>query len=511
MVIDALRSPIRSSAFLAKEIYAILREPRLILTLALGPFLLLLVFGLGFRNSARTFRALFVAPTSGPLAQQVQSFGSSLGPQLQFAGVTSDEAAAKASLQRGDVDLVIVVPPDALNSIRNSQQAVLTVYHDELDPLQASYIAFASQIYVAEVNRRILESVTASAQSQASAVQGQVAAAHSSAQAVQTDLQQGNVSAARQHQKELAQNLAGVEVGVGAGVGLLSGVEKGLGQSGADAQSADILSQLATLQQDSNSLSNLPDNQPSYATQEQTAGNVANELAHLQNTLAQFTAIQPAVLVSPFRAVTQSISAIPLSVTNDYAPAVLALLLQHLAVTFGALSVVAERQTGSIELFRVAPVSAFEVLVGKYAGYLVFGAFITAILLALLHFGLSVPMLGSWLSFAAVAVLLLFSSLGVGFVISLLAQSDSQAVQFAMLVLLASVLFSGFFTALYLFVPAVRVIAYLLPVTYGIQLFQSILLRGAAPNLTYVGGLLVIGLVLFIVAWFQTARLMARR
>jgi len=294
-------------------------------------------------------------------------------------------------------------------------------------------------------------------------------------------------------------------------VGLLSGVEKGLGQSGADAQSADILSQLATLQQDSNSLSNLPDNQPSYATQEQTAGNVANELAHLQNTLAQFTAIQPAVLVSPFRAVTQSISAIPLSVTNDYAPAVLALLLQHLAVTFGALSVVAERQTGSIELFRVAPVSAFEVLVGKYAGYLVFGAFITAILLALLHFGLSVPMLGSWLSFAAVAVLLLFSSLGVGFVISLLAQSDSQAVQFAMLVLLASVLFSGFFTALYLFVPAVRVIAYLLPVTYGIQLFQSILLRGAAPNLTYVGGLLVIGLVLFIVAWFQTARLMARR
>jgi ABC-2 type transport system permease protein len=172
---------------------------------------------------------------------------------------------------------------------------------------------------------------------------------------------------------------------------------------------------------------------------------------------------------------------------------------------------VGERQTGTVELFRVSPVSPGEVLIGKYVSYLLFGGCVAAILTLLLKFVLGVPMLGSWFSFAAVVLLVLFASLSIGFVISLMSQSASQAVQFGMLLLLGSVLFSGFFIALYLFAPPVRAMAYLLPVTYGIQLLQSVMLRGAAPNITLMAGLLLIGLVLFIVAWFQTARLMARR
>ncbi|MEP7355822.1 MAG: hypothetical protein ABI847_01120, partial [Anaerolineales bacterium] len=79
-----LRPFIRSSAFLAKEIFAVLRQPRLILTLALGPFLILLVFGLGFRNTPRPFRTLFVTPNSGVMQQQIQEFATTMGPQLLF-------------------------------------------------------------------------------------------------------------------------------------------------------------------------------------------------------------------------------------------------------------------------------------------------------------------------------------------------------------------------------------------------------------------------------------------
>jgi ABC-type polysaccharide/polyol phosphate export permease len=80
-----------------------------------------------------------------------------------------------------------------------------------------------------------------------------------------------------------------------------------------------------------------------------------------------------------------------------------------------------------------------------------------------------------------------------------------------MLVLLASVFFSGIFTALYLLIPAVRGLAWALPVTYGIQLLQSVMLRGALPEWRLLGGLLLIGLVLFVIAWLLTQRLMARR
>jgi ABC-2 type transport system permease protein len=511
VVTDILRSPVRSSAFLGKEIFAMLRQPRLMLTLALGPFLILLVFGLGFRNSGRPFRAVFVAPTTGPLAQQVQLLGSSLGPQLVFSGIVDSEAAAKARLRQGDVDLVIVVPTDAMSSVQNSQQAVLTVYHNELDPTQASYVDAASQIYTAEVNRRIVISIVAAVQQQAGAVQGQLAAAQASAQAVQTALHAGDVKAARQHQTELVQNLNAVELGVGAGIGLLSGVEQGLGQPGADSQGASLLAMLTRVQQGTHVLDNIPNDQSSYATQEQAAADVATGLAQLKDELAKFTSIQPGVLVSPFRPETKSVAGLTLNVTNFYAPGVLALLLQHMAITFGALSMVGERQTGTVELFRVAPVSPGEVLIGKYASYLLFGGIVAAILTLLLRFVLGVPMLGSWFYFAGVVLLVMFASLSIGFVISLMAQSESQAVQFGMLLLLASVLFSGFFSGLYLFAPPVWAISYLLPVTYGIQLLQSIMLRGTAPNMTLMAGLLVIGLVLFIVAWLQTARLMARR
>jgi len=403
------------------------------------------------------------------------------------------------------------VPPDATTAVRNSQQAVLTVYHNELDPMQASYVEFSAQIYTAEVNRRVVVGMVAAVQKQALAVQGQLTAAQDSAQGVQTALHAGDVTAARQHQADLAKNMGTVEVGVAAGIGLLSGVEQGLCQPAADNQSPQLLALLNQIQQGTDSLNVIPDHPGSNSTQEKTAGDVAHQIWLLNGQLAQFTSISPDVLVSPFKPESKSVSGLNLTVTDFYAPAVLALLLQHLAVTFGALSVVGERQTGTVELFRVSPVSPAEVLIGKYASYLVFGAIVAAILVGLLHFGLGVPMQGQWLNLGAVVALELFASLSIGFVISLLAQSDSQAVQLGMLLLLASVLFSGFFTALYLFTPPVRALAYLLPVTYGIQLLQSVMLRGATPSLPLLAGLLLIGLVLFIVAWFQTARLMARR
>jgi len=217
------------------------------------------------------------------------------------------------------------------------------------------------------------------------------------------------------------------------------------------------------------------------------------------------------VLVSPFRSEAQSVSPVKLDITDYYAPGVLALLLQHLAVTFGALSIVRERQTNTVELFRVSPISPGEVLIGKYASYMIFGGLLATLLTLLLIFVMQVPMLGNWTNYLLVLGLLLFTSLGFGFVISLASKTDSQAVQLAMLMLLASVFFSGFFMALYLLIPAVRIVSWMLPVTYGIQLLQQIMLRGQAPSLVLIGALLAMGLALFVVAWFMLSRLMARR
>ena len=56
------------------------------------------------------------------------------------------------------------------------------------------------------------------------------------------------------------------------------------------------------------------------------------------------------------------------TVVSFAAPAALALLLQHMAVTLTALSFVRERMSGAMELLRISPVNSLELVLGKYLG-----------------------------------------------------------------------------------------------------------------------------------------------
>jgi ABC-2 type transport system permease protein len=99
---------------------------------------------------------------------------------------------------------------------------------------------------------------------------------------------------------------------------------------------------------------------------------------------------------------------------------------------------------------------------------------------------------------AWVVALLSFASLGLGLLISTIADSERQAVQLSMLVLLASVFFSGFVLPLDQFVIPMRIAAYVLPVTHGIQLLQDVMLRGGTNQGWEFAALAAIGIVLFL-------------
>mgnify|MGYP001267613316 CR=1 FL=1 len=191
--------------------------------------------------------------------------------------------------------------------------------------------------------------------------------------------------------------------------------------------------------------------------------------------------IPPSVLVSPFRASSSNMAPTTPDYVAFYAPGVLALLVQHIAVTLTALALVRERLLGAVELFRVSPVRPGEMIAGKYLSYFLQTAVFAALLVVLMAYGLDIPFLGDPVWLVAVLVLLIAASLSVGFLISALSRSETQAVQFSMLVLLASVFFSGFFLPLDNLLPAVRPLSYALPVTYGVQGLQDLMLRGAVP------------------------------
>jgi ABC-2 type transport system permease protein len=194
------------------------------------------------------------------------------------------------------------------------------------------------------------------------------------------------------------------------------------------------------------------------------------------------------------------------TVTSYFGPAVLALILQHLAVTLVSMSLVRERWSGVMELFRISPVTAAEVLAGKVFAYGILGFLVAGITAVLLVVGLGVPALADPGYLALAIGLLLLASLGLGLLIAVVSDSERQAVQLSLLVLLASVFFSGFVLDIDEFTPPVRALAYALPVTHGIQLLQDFMLRGSTTHLWQIGALAVIAAVTLLVAWFLLRR-----
>jgi ABC-2 type transport system permease protein len=492
---------IRSSAFIRKEIDDILRQPRLIITLILGPFLILLIFGLGYHNVARPLKTLFVTQPDSTFAKNIQQYQKSISTTIIYSGTTSDQNEAISRLRAGDVDLVIVVPNDAFNTILNNQQAVFTLYYAEIDPIQVSYIQYIGVFYSDTVNREVLRSITEQAQKNTANLHNDLQQAHQNLSALRQAVQAGDASAAQQKQQNVNTSVDAITLGIGASLGYLSSVEQTNGSS--DVNTGQLQSIVKDLQQNNSDIGNTATPQDQRLSK---IDKMDKDVTELDGNLVKFQKIDPAVIINPFRSVTESIANIQPSESDFFTPAVLALLLQHLAVTFAALSIVRERNSGAMELFRVSPLSAGEALFGKYLSYMLFGLIIAAILSALLIFWLHLPMLGNWVYFGLVVGAVLFTSLGIGFLISIFSQTESQAVQYSMIVLLASVFFGGFFINLSFLTAPVKIISWLLPSTYGTSLLRDITLRGIEPNVTLLGGLVLIGLALMFISWLLLRR-----
>jgi ABC-2 type transport system permease protein len=359
---------IRLLSFFSKEVNEVRRQPRLVLSLLLGPFLILLLFGVGYQGERPSIRTALVVPAEGLGSINVQELQNAITANFTLVTTTSDPNEAQALLDAGQVDVIETLPANVEERLRAGEQSAIDFRYSEINPLNEQWIQYLAYAQVNEINRAV---------------------------------------------------------------------------------------QLKALQE---------------AQAQATQRGIQND-------------IPPEVLVSPARPEYYNVRGKTLDFMTFYAPGVMALIIQHIAVTLGSLSLVRERLLGAMELFRVAPVSLNQVLIGKYLGYTLFVGIITAALVSLLVFTpLAVPFLGDIGMFVGMTVLFTLASLGFGFAISAWATTDSQAVQLSMLVLLMSIFFSGFFLPLENFSPEIRAVGSALPLTHAIEGYQNLMLRGQAPS-----------------------------
>ncbi|MDO9174415.1 MAG: hypothetical protein Q7V62_06380, partial [Actinomycetota bacterium] len=139
-----LRRPLQIATFLRKEAVEVLRQPRLLLTMVIGPFLIMAAFGLGYRDTPERMRTLFVAPEGSPLLDQVESYADDIKSYVEYAGATTDPVFARRQLLDGEVDLLVSFPDDPLETVLQGDRATVTVVHTRLDPIEQTAINFAS-------------------------------------------------------------------------------------------------------------------------------------------------------------------------------------------------------------------------------------------------------------------------------------------------------------------------------------------------------------------------------
>src|SRR3954447_16974227 len=103
----------RLLAFVGKELVETIRRPGAIVSLILGPFLIMLVFGLGYSGVRRPLDTVVVAPPESGLPTDPAEYQRLAGGGIHIAGVTSDPAAAPAQPAAGTPHTGHSAPPDA--------------------------------------------------------------------------------------------------------------------------------------------------------------------------------------------------------------------------------------------------------------------------------------------------------------------------------------------------------------------------------------------------------------
>ncbi len=461
---------VRVLSFFFKELNEIRRQPRLVLSLLLGPFIVLLLFGIGYRGGQPILRTAIVAPPALTEELSLEMLTELSSLNFELVSVSDDREAALAALRRGEVDVVQIFPTDIESQVLGGEQANVEFTSNEINPLNEQWIQYLAYAEIVEINRALLRRTVESLQGESDDLMVELADMRSQL----TQIEQSSAALDEAALERLSNQLRTVSTTLAVGAAL-SGREGAAARREIDALRADLDELDAALNQD--------DVERSRAQVTITRERVER----IEGLLTTVRTIPSEVIISPLTQSYQNISGSSYDLMTFYAPGVLALLVQHVAVTLGALALVRERLLGAVEVFRVAPIGLTQILAGKLLCFTVFVGLIGALLLGLMYL-LGVPILGDPLLLAGLLTLLTLASLGIGLLISALSRTESQAVQLSMFVLLLSVFFSGFFLPLQNFWAPVRAVGYGLPLTHGIDGLLRLMLRGVPPStFTWVG------------------------
>lgn len=165
--------------------------------------------------------------------------------------------------------------------------------------------------------------------------------------------------------------------------------------------------------------------------------------------------------------------------SHFFVPGLVGIILQLVTLFLTSFAVVRERELGTLEQLFVTPVGRTGLLLGKLLPYALVGFIALMTVLAVMIYMFGVSIRGNISLLISLSMLFMICSLGLGLLVSTLAKTQLEAVQFAFVIMLPSVLLSGFVFPRSEMPLPIYLVTFAIPVTYYIEILRGVVLRGA--------------------------------
>ena len=160
-------------------------------------------------------------------------------------------------------------------------------------------------------------------------------------------------------------------------------------------------------------------------------------------------------------------------------PGILGVIMHLMTVLFTSSSIVRERETGTLEQLMVTPLLVTDLMLGKILPYALIGLLDMVLTLGVMVGFFSIPISGGFGFLCIASTVFILTSLGLGLLISTCSRTQVQSVQMTMGLLLPSLLLSGFVFPLEPMPWFIKVISYLLPLTYYLEIIRGVVIKGS--------------------------------
>lgn len=181
-------------------------------------------------------------------------------------------------------------------------------------------------------------------------------------------------------------------------------------------------------------------------------------------------------------------------------PGLLGLVVMFMATLMTTLGIVREREHGTLEQLVVTPITPFELMLGKIMPPFVIAAADFALVYVLGTRLFDLTFAGNFPLFIGLSLLLVFTTLGLGLLLSTVAQNQQQAMQLAMFSVFPQILVSGLIFPLASLPRWVQSIAYALPFTHYVPIARGMFVKGQGLDQLLTPALVLAGYAVAVLA-----------